>query len=708
MLAPNSSLGPGYSLELRQNNPIKHTKNDWLGTLLPIFVAFFVVIFFSWMLVLVEAQFVNQSAQASAFSEIKCSNFSVSSLIYSGYASDELNLRETYFSCTSGGEQLSWWHQFLGIKTAAAADYSAEKMLVSTHVLEMNPGETKEFTVAFKNTGSVTWTRDTGPYISIYTYDPKYRTSRFQDASWKLREQPTKITQALIPTGHLAFVTWNFQAPTDIEPGWYTETFHLAAEDLLWIPGGRFDVKVHVEGEPTETPVVIEEPTPIVTAPAETSTQAQTAQSTEGYEAKLLLKSHQSIIAKAGQTIEFTAGIKNYGSTTWTHEKIIAPDMSAASSGLDDFYHSSWKSRTVVSEASQTLAPGHLGFFKFIFKAPTAVGSHGANFKLVANDVNVPGGDIYIPITVTDDGGYVAPTQESVTCGDEPIVRIGLYDLEGNLQLTANKSYKVRTSCGNDLGTYSAGEVVTASYDKSSREYSFSGNSSYRGSCYIRFEPVSGQNIFELTNYEKRPAWNRAYNDNKFRGIIELRASETNYPWVINELPIEDYLKGLAETSNYSPLEFQKALITAARSYIFHHYENPYKHEKGHFTVDATYDQVYRGYGSEVRVPKLTEAVEQTRGQIVHYDGEPVFTPYYSRSDGRTRSYKEVWGIYNGRDYGWLQSVPAPYDAAAGNTLWGHGVGMACTDAIGMANDDYGWDEILKYYYTNITLKKLW
>ncbi|NIS52848.1 hypothetical protein GWN26_04340, partial [Candidatus Saccharibacteria bacterium] len=107
-------------------------------------------------------------------------------------------------------------------------------------------------------------------------------------------------------------------------------------------------------------------------------------------------------------------------------------------------------------------------------------------------------------------------------------------------------------------------------------------------------------------------------------------------------------------------------------------------------------------------VTRLTEASNQTRGMIVHYENEPVFTPYYSRSDGRTRSYKEVWGIYNGQDYGWLQSVPAPYDAEKNNTLWGHGVGMACTDAIGMANDGYNWEEILKHYYLNITLKKLW
>lgn len=686
---------------------------EWLGIIAPIVVAFFVVTFFSWMMSMVEAQYHNQQARNLEIGDVKCVNLAVSKQIYSGYVGDDFNVQEKYFECASAKEEkVSWWKKIFSAKEAAAANYEATKLLQSAKYLEIKPGETKEFTVGFKNTGSLTWYRDDGPYISIYTYGPKYRTSIFQDSSWKLREQPSKMDQAAVRPGELGFVTWKLRAPAGLAGGWYTETFHLAAEDTAWIDGGEFSIRIFVDADgstASEPEPKQEQATKPVPEPEQTNSQP--VASSEGYSTKLLLRSHQSINAKAGQTIEFTAGFKNYGSHTWTNEKIILPELTTASSGLDDFYHSSWKSRSVVMEASESVAPGALGFFRFTFKAPARAGSYDANFHLVANSVNVPGGEIYIPVTVTDDGGYVAPPADVPSIGgNEPIIRVGLYDLEGELKLTADRAYRVRTSCGQDLGTYNSGAVVTASYNKSSKQYSFSGQTSYSGSCYIRFEPADPnfQNIFELTNYEKRPAWNRAYNDNKFRGVIELRASETNYPWVINELPMEDYLKGLAETSNYSPLEFQKALITAARSYAYHHWENPYKHEKGHFTVDATYDQVYRGYGNEVRVPKLTQAVEQTRGQIVHYQNEPVFTPYYSRSDGRTRSYKEVWGIYNGRDYGWLQSVPAPYDKANNNTLWGHGVGMACTDAIGMANDGKNWDEILKYYYTGISLKKLW
>ena len=703
MLVQDNPLGPGYGLQLNSDNDHVESPFDWKGTILPIIVAFFVVIFFSWTMVLVEAQFVNQSAQAQEVGNIKCSNLSVSKQVYSGYIGENVYLRESFFACGHYKEEkVSWWKKILGVKEALAAEYGAFKMLESDKFLEMKPGETKKFTIGFKNTGSTPWYRDSGPYISIYTYDPKYRTSQFQDSSWKLREQPAKMVQAEVAPGQIGFITWTLHAPSNISPGWYTETFNLAAEDTAWIPGGQFSIKILIDGE------AVSEPQP-VEAEINSTHNSSTEASSVGYSAKLLLRSHQSVRANAGQTIEFTAGFKNYGSTTWTNEKIILPDVTTASSGLDDFYHSSWSSQSEVSNYSKEIAPGGLGFFKFIFTAPQKAGDYDVNFNLNANGINVPGGTIYIPVTVTNDGSAVTSNNSSSNYGDEPTMRIGLFDLEDDLELTADKSFKVLTSCGDNLGTYSAGEIVVAGWDKSVNQYYFTkGATSYRGSCYLRFEPVSGQNIFELTNYEHRPAWNRSLNDNKFRGIMEIRVSETGYPWAINELPMEDYLKGLAETSNYSPLEFQKALITAARSYAFHHWENPYKHAKGHFTLDATYDQVYRGYGNEVRVPKLSQASDETRGMIVHYDGEAVFTPYYSRSDGRTRSYKEVWGIYNGQDYGWLQAVPAPYDAENKNTLWGHGVGMACTDAIGMANDNYNWEEILKHYYTSINLKKLW
>jgi stage II sporulation protein D len=145
-------------------------------------------------------------------------------------------------------------------------------------------------------------------------------------------------------------------------------------------------------------------------------------------------------------------------------------------------------------------------------------------------------------------------------------------------------------------------------------------------------------------------------------------------------------------------MEFQKALSVAARSYGNWHLEHPGKYD--HFTVGALNDQVYKGYGAELRYPNFKAAAQATRGQVVTHNGENVITPYFSWSDGRTRAWTEVWG---GATKPWLVSVATPYDN--GKSLYGHGVGMSAWDAIGRANAGETYDGILRYYYQGTGLK---
>ena len=167
---------------------------------------------------------------------------------------------------------------------------------------------------------------------------------------------------------------------------------------------------------------------------------------------------------------------------------------------------------------------------------------------------------------------------------------------------------------------------------------------------------------------------------------------------------MEDYLRGMAETSNGSHFEYQKALVTAARTYALFVVSIGGKHKSEFFDLNTTgNDQVYKGYTSELVRPNVVRAVEETRGMVVTYGGEIVVTPYFSRSDGRTRAWTEVWGSNH---HPWLISKPAPYDQ--GRTLWGHGVGMSANDALGRAEAGTGWQDILKYYYTGVELKRLY
>ena len=296
----------------------------------------------------------------------------------------------------------------------------------------------------------------------------------------------------------------------------------------------------------------------------------------------------------------------------------------------------------------------------------------------------------------------------------EPLIRVGLFSNDQAQRVASDQSFDIYAANSLLVGNLPAKTMAVVSYAKDSNQYTvIIGDKTYQTTNYLRFISQSGNNgVFQLLDYRNNPNWNANLNDNKFRRVMEYRYTpKTSKVWWINELPIDSYLKGLVETSNASPVEFQKVLATAARTYALYHYYRGVdfgltgastKHADEYFHVDATYDQVYRGYNSEIRMPRLAQAVDDTDGAIVTYNNELAITPYFSRSDGRTRSWDEVWG---GGDKAWLQSVVVPEDS--GKTLFGHGVGMSAQGALLMIVDGgQSWQNVLGHFYQSTTLQQ--
>jgi len=250
------------------------------------------------------------------------------------------------------------------------------------------------------------------------------------------------------------------------------------------------------------------------------------------------------------------------------------------------------------------------------------------------------------------------------------------------------------------LGSYGKGEKVRVAYEGGRYAY---GDADKTSASPLRFVPKTDHAVMTVANFDARETRNSSRASNTYRNVLEIRYNSVyERTWVINELKMEYYLRGLAETSNISHLEFQKALLTAARTYAYYHWQRATKHKAEGYHVDAYLDQVYRGYGQEEITPRITESVEATRGRIVTYEGATAITAYFSRSDGRTRDWSEVWG----GNIPWSKGVPVPCDE--GKTLWGHGVGMSASGALCMANQGQTYDQILKHFYTGIDLNKKW
>ncbi|MBI4592382.1 hypothetical protein HY733_02965 [Candidatus Uhrbacteria bacterium] len=593
---------------------------------------------------------------------------------------------------------------YFPVRVQAAAKNGFEALQVSAPKsgFTMTPGETQEVLLTFKNIGTKTWTNSGSAYVSIYTYDPKYRVSDFKADNWIDYTQAALLKESSVAIGSVGSIYLTLKAPKS--EGTYKETFHLASEDTAWIPGGEFTLTIKVvEVEKVETVDEVEKVTD-----GEASTE------TNGLSATVLLRSAKSISVKAGEVITYKVGVKNTGTLTWGTREIVTTSYSIASA---DTAHASWVSDTeVVVNDSGTVKPGGLDFLSFTFTAPTTKGTHTVRYQMAVDDEVIP--DFYIDIPVEVTTGSPAIKDEEVTVEeeevesdrmiDEPIVRIGLLTIDEETdwvtEISCDSTWKLVDSEGGLLGKMGEDEMVRAFY-KNQRYYFNRGRGIEETYKYLRFIPDDEDAVCTIENFDRRKTRGASYALNQFRDTLELQyIPYKDEVWVINELPIEEYLYGLGETSNASHEEFKKSLLTVARTYALYHWERNSKH-KGYFHMNAyADDQVYFGYGYEFVHPLIKEAVEDTRGVTVNYDGRTALTPYFSRSDGRTRSWSEVWG----GTVAWLIGVDAPCDEERGYTLWGHGVGMGATEALCMANNGDDWEEILHYFYTDVDLTKRW
>lgn len=588
------------------------------------------------------------------------------------------------------------------IEDRSGGRYRAKFVPNSNSELTVLPGQTFVYKVGFQNTGKATWKKTDKNFLSIYTYEPKYRQSVFYDPSWDGKTRPVIYDGKDVPPGYTGHFTFTLKAPK--REGTYTEGFNLAAENVTWVLGGQFRIKIHVKKSAAAAPAPAPAPEPVV--PEKTEVQTSVPE----YQATVLLRSAHEMTARPGDEVSFKVGVQNSGSQPWRGYGIRSSMIRIATVQLADVRLPSWpEADLAVMEPEKEVPPGGMAFINFAFRAPAELGTHNLVFQLIGGSVGIPGGTFEIPVTVTDDAGlptpisgdgYVAPP--TVIYDPEPQLRVGLFKTEKEEVITADHAFSVQDTSGQTLLSVPLGESAGISY-VSGVYRAKSAGTAVASTLPLRLVPDE-PSIFTITTFEQRPLWNPKLNDNMYRGILEIRYSEANKTvWIINEVPMDQYLKGLTEAGESSNAEYQKALHTAARSYAYYHYSKKYKHKDRYFDVDATYDQVYKGYGAEKRQPRIGAAVDATRGMVVQYQGGLAVTPFYSRSDGRTRSWSEVWG----GSVPYLISVPTPYDV--GQTLWGHGVGMAATDAVQHAmNEGWTWEQILKYYYTGVDVVRKW
>jgi stage II sporulation protein D len=111
----------------------------------------------------------------------------------------------------------------------------------------------------------------------------------------------------------------------------------------------------------------------------------------------------------------------------------------------------------------------------------------------------------------------------------------------------------------------------------------------------------------------------------------------------VNELGLEDYVRGVVANElspgGYPAIEALKAQAVAARTYALKN--RGQFMAQGFDLLPTTRSQVYRGLTSEN--PLSTRAVDETRGIIATFDGEPINALYTSTCGGRTEDSENIF-----------------------------------------------------------------
>ncbi len=188
------------------------------------------------------------------------------------------------------------------------------------------------------------------------------------------------------------------------------------------------------------------------------------------------------------------------------------------------------------------------------------------------------------------------------------------------------------------------------------------------------------------------------------QNIRKIDGNYVNQYAVVNTLPVEQYLAGMAEASDREPLEKTKVLALLTKAYALYYIAGSGPHPS--IPKDAVYQaiddprffQKYVGVTWERASKNWPIAVEATKDKYIVYNNTLPILPYFHCSPGFTWSAREKRGR---TDTPYLKSV---LDESGCTSFEWHGVGLSWQGATKKAENGEKAEDILKYYYDGIEL----
>ncbi len=552
--------------------------------------------------------------------------------------------------------------------------------------LYFQPGETKELFIEFKNTSQLIWTPEDFSLVAV-------RTGNIQ------LDLDSAVLPDAVPKGETVRVPLVVTAPAQ---------------------GGQFTLSVRPRW--TSGRVKTASAISFAITVAEASLTAQ------------LIEAPRRLEISKGEATEITVAYKNTGNVIWRN---------AGNNPIKLGTYRPYDRESIVSDASweaptrpavlteDSVAPGEVGHFTFTIAkntggrqdewfAPVIEGAGWlAQMPVRIMVLEVKGSENQIAVDI--DSSTDSPSTDASSSLAASVLDVSPEVETADPTLDTSPDIRIRLSFDSDRVEIGGGPLILQTI--AGRELfrgTFLDFDSYKlneGEAY-RVVP-QGDTILEVANWAHNPGWSTALNDNRYRGILEVRKYNDELI-VINELPVEDYVRGVAEPLPSDPWEKAKLLAVLARSYTLSHTDP--LHRK--FSSVAPYDgsdnpaefQRYLGYSYELR-GQMSAAVDATAGLVATYSGKVVKTPYFTSSSGRTRTAAEArWST---TDFVFTKSVSDPWscglnssaidtDFSCPEQAAGHGVGVSGKGAAGLAQEGKTYTEIIDYFFDGLEVEKVY
>ncbi len=127
----------------------------------------------------------------------------------------------------------------------------------------------------------------------------------------------------------------------------------------------------------------------------------------------------------------------------------------------------------------------------------------------------------------------------------------------------------------------------------------------------------------------------------KYRGILEVCKVDGGFN-IISEVTMDEYLYQVvpSEMPSRYGVDASKVQAICARTYAYKQFYKGAYEKYGANVDDSTSSQVYNNIAD---TENSVRAVNETTGQIIVYDGEPIDAYFFSTTGGSTASSGDVW-----------------------------------------------------------------